>query len=334
MAPVGAPATIEGRGRLDARPPGDSHGQLRRPRERGGALVVNPDDCPLGARRGVVPDLFLVRRLESSGASIALAGGRWSAPLYIAGASRTNAPATLSCATARWCMALLVDGQAARYDGRSWTTATPFDSGATPDALSCPDIGRCVAVDDGGRVLRYAESSWGQATTIDPGGDLVSVTCSSLTYCLAVSADTPGTAYRFEGARWSEIGAPEPSTPNGGSEPDILASVSCSSRSFCAALDDFGEVFTFDGTAWSSPATFDNVQDDGASISCTSNRFCMIIDDVGDAVTLSSGSLARLRQLLGGDEGLTSVSCAAAEQCVAVGGIGSAFRYSPSSSSS
>jgi len=64
----------------------------------------------------------------------------------------------------------------------------------------------------------------------------------------------------------------------------ILHGVSCPNGSFCIAVDQNGNAFTYNGSSWSSASNIDgsNVLE---SVSCPSATFCAAVDQNGDAVT-------------------------------------------------
>jgi hypothetical protein len=72
-----------------------------------------------------------------------------------------------------------------------------------------------------------------------------------------------------------------------------MASVSCSSQSFCAAVDGAsGNVVTFDGSRWTAPVNIDSKAANSDSgpvliflmwVSCTSAVLCVAGDTIGDA---------------------------------------------------
>jgi len=284
----------------------------------GGAALVDVS-CPTPSSCVVV---------DGRDSSIRSTQGRWSPPVPITGAGPSgNAGVSVSCGAADSCAAALSGGALPIFDGAAWSGSGVVDGDGTPTSLSCPTSRFCVAVDNAGEVLTY-DGSWSAPRTVDSGGDLASVSCTSPSFCLAVSADTPGTAYRFDGQRWSTVPAPNPSTPHGGSEPDVLSWISCATPTYCAALDDFGEVFIWSGHGWSSAITFDDLQDGSDGISCPVRNFCMIVDGNGVAVGLTNGSVGPRRQLDSGAVGLSSVSCVTAERCMAVGGQGRVYTFS------
>jgi hypothetical protein len=259
--------------------------------------------------------------------SVRFMHGRWFFPVPITGAgSSGNASESVSCGAATVCAAALSSGALPIFDGTVWSGSRVVDSDGTPTSVSCPTSRFCIAVDNAGEALTF-NGTWSAPIDVDNGGDLASVSCTSPTFCLAVSADTPATAYRFNGERWSSVAAPSPSTPQGGSEPDVLSSVSCANPTYCVALDDFGEAFSWSGRAWSTPILFDDVQDGTDAVSCPVRNFCMIVDGNGVAMTFTDGSVGPRRQLVSGAGGLNSVSCATAAQCVAVGEKGSIYTF-------
>ena len=290
----------------------------------GGAALLNVS-CP-------TPSTCVA--VDRNGDSEALKQGRWTAALPVAGAGSSfdNAISAISCGAANSCAAAVTNGDVPLYDGTTWSASSVVDRDGNLTGLSCPSSRFCVAVDDAGEVLTY-HGTWSAPINVDDGGDLVSVSCTSPHFCLAVSEDSPATAYRFDGASWSSVAAPNPSTPQGGSEPNALSWVSCATSKYCVALDDFGEAFIWNGRNWSGPIDFDNNLRDGSdAVSCPSLDFCMIVDDNGIAVALSDGSLGPRAQLDSEAAGLNSVSCATATRCVAVGDNGRVYTFKSRSS--
>ena len=65
---------------------------------------------------------------------------------------------------------------------------------------------------------------------------------SSTGLCFAIDVQSDE-VFRYLDGRWGISADLDLSTPQGGSEPNTLAAISCGSASFCVALDDFGEAF-------------------------------------------------------------------------------------------
>jgi hypothetical protein len=273
--------------------------------------------------------------IDDQGRFVSLVRGVWSSGSAIPGAeSSANSQVGISCVAVTWCQAALGNGTMAVFAGSTWTTSGVVDKGGDIVSLSCPTTRFCAAVDDDGKALIY-RGTWSAPVAVDSGGQLQDVSCTGSTFCMAVSTDSPGTAYRFNGTRWSAVAAPNPSTPQGGSEPNTLSAVSCASSTYCVALDDFGEAFVWNGGSWSNPVTFDSqLQDGDDAVSCPAKGFCMVVDDNGNAVPILEGSPGSSRQLDSSSVGLNDVSCASAARCVAVGGHGRVYTYSASTNAS
>jgi hypothetical protein len=69
-----------------------------------------------------------------------------------------------------------------------------------------------------------------------------------------------------------------------------LTGVSCTSSSFCVAVDDAGYVLSYDGRSWSVPAPLSPVEPhDGRwgfnSVDCASTSFCVAVgNSVGSGI--------------------------------------------------
>jgi hypothetical protein len=273
--------------------------------------------------------------IDEQGRLVSLVRGVWSSGSAIPGAGASaDSQVGISCVAVTWCQATLGNGAMALFHGSAWTTFGVVDKSGDIVSLSCPTTRFCAAVDDNGKALIY-RGTWSPPVAVDSGGQLQDVSCTDSIFCMAVSADTPGTAYRFNGTQWSAVPAPNPSTPQGGSEPNTLSAVSCASSTSCEALDDFGEAFEWDGRSWSNPVTFDNQMQDGDdAVSCPAKGFCMVVDDNGIAVPILDGSPGSSRQLDSSSFGLNDVSCASAAWCVAIGGPSRVYTYRASTNAS
>ena len=268
--------------------------------------------------------------VDGRATSTTLQGGVWSTPRPIAGSGPSNAeaPVAVSCSTPTFCVAATGDGTLPVYDGATWTNTPVVDGGNALASVSCTADRFCAAVDTSGQALTYDDGAPSAPATVDQGGSFASVSCVSPTFCLAVTADTPGTAYRFDGRKWNKVAAPYPSTPQGGSEPNVLGAVDCATSRYCVAIDTFGEAFTYDGQGWSAPATFDADEQNGnGAVSCPSHSFCMIVDDLGNAVAVVGRSLGPRWHVDSDSVGLNSVDCATNRRCVAVAPGGRVYTF-------
>ena len=93
--------------------------------------------------------------------------------------------------------------------------------------------------------------------------------------------------------------------------------MSCASTSDCVAVGAGGDVYSYDGSAWSGPDAVDNGHD-LVSVSCPSAGFCMAVDSAGQAAQFSAGQWTV--QPLGFTA--TAVSCPAVGTCLAAGRAG------------
>ena len=249
----------------------------------------------------------------------------WGAATHLDDGQGGEDPASVSCPSARFCMAVLGSGYAAMYDGTRWSKPALLSSSATggePDSVSCPTVKFCLAVDarDSSAFL-FNGSTWRSAPGInDPAPDtqtgMASVSCPSAAFCAAV--DNGSNAFTFNGTSWSPATAVDP-----GNE---LSTVSCPSASFCAAVDYGPNVVTFNGTSWSKPSAIDP----GSylqAVSCASASFCVAIDRKGNALTFNGSTWsapvnADPNGLTMGEGGISwpVVSCPTSNFCALVDG--------------
>ena len=236
----------------------------------------------------------------------------------------------VSCPTTSFCMATDADGNAYTSNGTTWSApATVFSSGRDNITLTCASASFC-AVDDGlGNVSTYNGSTWSTPTPVDltDSGQIMSVSCSTPSFCGA--ADSTGDVLTYNGVAWSQpeqIDPPGPKTttrPNATMRP--FASISCSGSSFCAAIDVAGNVFTYDGTIWSTVGN-PLPTPSQSSISCASSTFCMVVDRAGQAVSYN-GSTWSAPTTIDSGQNVVGVSCPTTTWCMAIGPIGSTLTY-------
>jgi hypothetical protein len=96
---------------------------------------------------------------------------------------------------------------------------------------------------------------------------------------------TDGGIYTYDGSSWSTNDkVDELNGISGGG----LAAVSCTSSSFCMAVDqDDNRSVTFNGSSWSAPTMLSSGYG-LASVSCPSRSFCIAVDGNADAFTWHS----------------------------------------------
>jgi hypothetical protein len=286
---------------LEACSPKDE-GQVRRQASRLGRVKQSPWYAALVG--GIVGLLMLV------GPAPALASNGWSAPAPVDPAFFNG---SVSCPSAAFCAAVGDGGgggDAATFNGSSWSAATGIDTFPLA-SVSCPSSSFCVAVDYSGNAVTFNGSSWSAPASIDPAG-LLSVSCPSVSFCAAIGSN----AVTFNGSSWS--------APVSIDATNDLAAVSCASASFCTAVDYEGNAVTFDGSEWSAPVSIDT--DGLSSVSCPSSSFCAAVGNFGKALTFDGVSWSSPK-IIDTGPGLESVSCASSSFCTAVDSGGNALTY-------
>jgi serine/threonine protein kinase len=95
-----------------------------------------------------------------------------------------------------------------------------------------------------------------------------------------------------------------------------LNSVSCAASTLCAAADNAGNLYVYDGTSWSSSASTSNLL---GTVSCPSTSFCATVgyDSSGGNGFIYTGSSWSAPDLIDPGYKLHSVSCASPAFCVA-----------------
>ena len=112
-------------------------------------------------------------------------------------------------------------------------------------------------------------------------------------------------------------------------DPNYFAtSVSCTSSSFCVAVDNDGRVIKYGTTGWGTPASL-GLSRGGTSVSCTSSSFCVATDSTGQATTYDGSSWSVPVQADSYAAIVNEVSCASSSFCVAVDAENYAFVFAP-----
>jgi hypothetical protein len=248
--------------------------------------------------------------------AVSYKSGSWRRPRTIDSHSGiNNGLVTVSCVSASFCAAGDGVGDVFIYNGTRWSSPT-LVTAAGLSQLSCGARTFCGALDIAGHALFYDGSSWSEAQPIATASQGLSISCPVAGFCVAM--DFAG-AYRLSGRSWVHAGSIRPSQPQGGSEPNVASALSCSGRRFCAALDDFGEAFTWAGSRWSRPHRFNKDLLDGSdAVSCRVKTACMAVDGNGFAISWNGITWSPKQRIDPGDAFLTDVSCGAARFCVAV----------------
>ncbi|MGH3403783.1 MAG: hypothetical protein ACRDRJ_14980 [Streptosporangiaceae bacterium] len=329
-----------------------------------GAASLSAVSCPTGTSCTAVGDL------GGNGGTrmlvLDLSKGKWSeslpaVPKAVAGG--TSSMYAVSCSAPRVCTALMsyVDqgeeltwATAGRGAKGGFTVTIPATDVATDSAanVSCHK-GGCTVVGgldtNSGRggsdgtgttlALRGSGSHFTRQTTPNPAGtvdaDLASLSCVPSGFCAAatesgqtqvVQSGDPEVMVRMTAH------SPWRVAKNAGS--GFLASISCTSATFCLALGSPAGAEKWDGTSWSelsAPAPFDPAAGGLEAVSCVSSSACMAVGSTKTHAGLTSKALAAfwngtswstltpIRPAGARWSRLAGVSCTSATHCVAAG---------------
>lgn len=238
----------------------------------------------------------------------------WASPVLVDHevpyASRGNLDA-VSCPSVRLCVAVDDAGGAVvskRPGGATSSWRVVYFRGVMTLGVSCPSVRLCVAVDDDGNVIvstKASGSGW-SVVRVDRAQGLRGISCASVSLCVAfdttrlfISTDPTGGV-----SAWRPVSVePDRSIcpPGSGTAvcPQQVMAVSCPSRSFCAAVDNAGNVITSTRptggrAAWRSTRVDRSTASPQCipiscsiliAISCPSRYLCVAGDDAGNLFT-------------------------------------------------
>jgi hypothetical protein len=159
--------------------------------------------------------------------------GKWSVGQQV---QDTNDFTAISCHTSSFCVAADDDGNVYTYRSGTWSAATTLDSGAYMSSVSCPTTRFCVATNSGTNPYIWNGISWSGYTLTAADGNtanLTAVSCAEADFCWA-TGDLDGYLYLAGWARGVVI-----------QDDNTLTSISCPVRSFCVAVDNGGNAYTY-----------------------------------------------------------------------------------------
>jgi len=145
-------------------------------------------------------------------------------------------------------------------------------------------------------------------------------TASRVTYAFSLKATGPGgsiTAKPQHAAVLPFWSAPQAIDPT----VSLIDSVSCSTDFFCEAVDNSGDVLTWNGKSWSTPRTIDGAAGQELSgllaVSCAlrTTSFCAAGDGFGNILTWNGKSWSAPKNI--SEAAISSVSCPSSSFCVA-----------------
>lgn len=220
------------------------------------------------------------------------------------------------------CVAADSDGNAFYATNVSATSAATWafwsGPGVSPsEAVECPSAALCLLaageVDGGGGNL-YRSSSLGGGffNSFKPTNGVGALSCASTSFC--VSGAEGGGFIRYStnpsGILWHAVAI----------GTGAMKDVSCPAASFCAAVDDSGNVHVatseagvMEAAGWAAT----NVNEEAAlvGIACSSTTSCVAIDGSDEVLNLSvgsSGEASATKRLVDGAGALTAVDCVSA----------------------
>ncbi len=162
-----------------------------------------------------------------------------------------------------------------------WTSPESVDLSLM--AASCGSPGWCLASDLQGRYVIYQRSRWSSPRAMPMGWDPDVISCAPGKFCIAAEDGRPAQAFVYSGAGWKSR-ALLPGL-------DGVVEVSCTSATYCMALDSAGDIAVFDGTAWSSSKPVRRLSG-RVSLSCARPSFCAVVNADGIAWTYDRGQWA------------------------------------------
>lgn len=225
-------------------------------------------------------------------------GTVWSGPVALGGLV-----SDVSCVSATRCWAVDTSGRAIAYQDGRWSAPVAIDGvNDALQAISCAGA-LCMAVDDQGRAVAREGGQWQTPTPIASGDVLTSVSCVAARTCLAGASN--GLVYRYSGGQWSRGRRVLSSRGTG-----VL--VSCSTATFCAAVDSTGAARILLDGRWRRQIQLGRSA--VVSISCTVHRFCAAL--INGRVRRYLAGRWHAPQGFDAGRGPFRVSCSAPESCV------------------
>ncbi len=187
--------------------------------------------------------------VDHEGHAIIYSNGAWGEPQSIL--SREGYPeiTEISCYSMSFCMVVDDDGEGYVYNGTDWTQTSSVDrSGNGLNSISCPAAETCIGADGSNTAFHYHEGTW-TSEPIGPDEDnasIASLSCPTNHFCVAIGRESD--AFIFDGSTW--LGPAEIDPPDANGAPIFpspsLESVSCSSLTFCMAVDFSGRAITYE----------------------------------------------------------------------------------------
>jgi hypothetical protein len=229
--------------------------------------------------------------VDSDGNAYIFDGSDWSS-----GAQVSDNFYDVSCPVANYCVAVGAGG-AYVYSGNSWDGPVAKPGEGVLDSISCTAPSFCMAVDEDGGAAVFNGSVFSDFVQADgPNNDnsqagFESVSCANPTMCIGVGSN--GEALTYQNGTWGspvEVAPETGYTAGAGSAFQASQSVSCDSPTFCAAVDEFSNGYTFNGSQWNKQTRVSTWQLD--TISCPSSTWCAAGGGNGNRLSTSFSGVA------------------------------------------
>ena len=277
----------------------------------GSSWALSPNSSEVSGYVSCFSSNFCVA-VGGEGEAEVLTSAGWGAPDQFDG---VHTPIAVSCWSATSCVAIDSSGNSFAYDG-SWSPGARDTQGLV--AVSCDPNGVCATLDSGGYAFFQGTESSAAVLVDPPGGNVSSISCPSPSFC-AASNSPDGALLTWSDGTWSGLQA----VSGLGTAPYV----SCSSSTFCVAVDNKGQATMYNGTTWSTPTVIDTAARNAlVAISCTPSDFCMAVDQSGNAVIYDGTSWQTPQSVA--SVSLLAVSCASSSLCAAVDGSSNVHMYS------
>ncbi len=287
---------------------------------------------PLGSASATSPATGLVsgapenKTLPTISSTTSGANG-WSTPQTIDGTSSFN---SISCPSTSLCVAVdaAKDILTTTNGGASWslTSASSVFPYQPPSGVSCSSTVFCAAFDGNANLATSTNptggsSAWTYSGTPIPG-NVSKTSCVSSSLCFMIEAGTVG---------WSTTPATGSSWKYESLGSNTLNSISCPTSTFCAAVDNAGNLVTSTNPTGGASA-WSKADIDGTTalkgISCPTSSFCAAVDSTGNLLTSTNptgGASAWSKTNIDATNTLNSISCATSAFCAAVDSTGHAL---------
>jgi Putative Ig domain len=238
-------------------------------------------------------------------------------------------PATTTCVAADSKGNALYATDVSVTSAATWTSWSGPSGQSPAEAVSCPSTTLCVLADGsvaggGGNVYRASSLGGTFLTSFTPMNGVNAFSCPTTSFCVAASNGEGFIRY-----------STDPAKPSWTAEiigTGAMKDVSCLSSSFCAVVDDSGNVHvatTEQGIKEAAGWTPTNVNGTTAlrGIACSSTVSCVAVDGSGKVLKLTvgaAGEATATTQAIDGAKELTAVSCTSST-CAVADGNGSLF---------